>query len=291
MSPSYEAKEVNVADDQGMPVPEGIRDLWFLDPDSPQWSGDASRMPDDVWVRLRVAIADEAGERAAVGDVIPIQAGASGRGRRRPTSGILFGSVAAGIALIAVGIIVQSIQSTRQIPVVAGEAVPVSAPLRGAQSGAVASSDAGDPPARRVLASGTDYQPQTLRAQVTALLERLGASDSARLSDVPITGPRTAGTEGFTATVTGIRECLIGLTNSELAQALIVDRARYIGSDAGLVIVPADVVPFGLEPGQQQPTASATTTRGDVDIWVVAPDCNRPEPGVLLHLLHHVGGK
>ena len=44
------------------------------------------------------------------------------------------------------------------------------------------------------------------------------------------------GTDGFTASVSGIRDCLMGLTKSDQVQALIIDRARYVGSDAGLII-------------------------------------------------------
>lgn len=101
----------------------------------------------------------------------------------------------------------------------------------------------------------------------------------------------TAGTDGFTASVSGIRDCLMGLTKSDQVQALIIDRARYVGSDAGLIILPADIIPADAATGGPQPTATATTPSGDVDIWVVQPDCGRPDPGVLLHLLHQLGGK
>lgn len=280
-----------MADDQATPSPDALRELWFLDPASDRWAKDDTRMPADVWQQLSGSLSRESTQRSASGTVIAITAGATRRQSRRPRAGLLWGSVAAGVVIIAIGVIVQSMQSTRPAPFVAAEAVPASVPLRAADPALAGSRGSAEQPARRVLASGTDYQPQTLRAQVTDLLERLGASDPSLLSSVPASGPMTTGTDGFTASVAGIRDCLVGLTNSAQAQALIVDRARYVGSDAGLIVIPADVMPTGAAPDGLQPTATATTPTGDVDIWVVEPDCSSPDPGVLLHLLHQLGGK
>lgn len=283
-------------DDPGLLRAEALESVWFIDPSSPGWAKDDLAMPEDVWSRLSRALRDEAIDRSAVDGTVPITAALS-RGRsereaasaRRPAArsrSWLMGSIAAGVALLGVGVVVQSVQSSREVPLVAG--APQAGPqLRGApamEEPAPLPASTIDPPARRVLASGTDYQPQTLRSQVVDLLEGLGATQPGDLASMQTDGPTTVGTDGFTATLPALRACITGLTQSELAQALIVDRASFSGDDAGLVVVPEDFVLVGGD----EPTATAQTPSGAVDIWVVEPDCSRVDPGVILHLLHRV---
>jgi len=264
-----------------------LRSAWFLDPLSPVWEQDRTRMPDPVWDRLSQALREQADERSVAPGVTSILQ-APRRGRRMQAHGArgwLVGSVAAGVALLAAGIVVQSVQSSREAPVVvAGESVsgsltrsaqgPAALPLLAASSPA---------PARRVLASGTDYQPQTLRSQVVSLLGSLGARQPSDFAGVGNGDQQTAGSSGFTATLPALRACITGLTNSDLAQALVVDRALFDGDDAGLVVIPKDFVP---RLGDATPTARAATPDGNVDIWVVEPDCSQMDTGVILHLLH-----
>lgn len=297
-----------MTDELDHPVPDGDQDwlrasdlesVWFLDPASPHWSRDELAMPEEVWARLSDSVREQAIERSAVSGAVPITSAAGGAGfgrgahgsvrtaRRGP--GWLIGSVAAGVALLGVGIAVQSVQSSRELPVVAG-APQMSPPARGVQPVAEAApllASTTQPPARRVLASGTDYQPQTLRSQVVDLLAGLGATGANGLANLPAGGPPTVGTSGFTASLPGLRACITGLTQSEVAQALIVDRASFGGDDAGLVVVP-DGSP-SISAGE--PIATAQTPSGSVDIWIVEPDCSSVDPGVILHLLHQVAGQ
>jgi len=268
-------------------------------------------MPEQVWERMEAALRAESSARSALPGTRSIftaghQATGSTatvpRSRRRQW---VAGSVAAGFALLAAGIVVQSVQSTREAPVVLAEEGLWSTPMRTAQgpqqaplqnpemqdpamAGAAMADPAMQAPARRVLASGTDYQPQTLRSQVIGLLSGLGAVRATDFAEMPRSDRLTTGTDGFTASLPSLRACITGLTSSELAQALVVDRARYAGSDAGLVVIPQDFVPLLAE---AEPTASARTPSGNVDIWVVEPDCSLVDPGVILHLLHQVAAE
>jgi len=291
--------------------PIALDAAWFLDPQSPSWDDDHLRMPEQVWERMEAALRAESSARSALPGTRSIftaghQATGSTatvpRSRRRQW---VAGSVAAGFALLAAGIVVQSVQSTREAPVVLAEEGLSSTPMRTAQgpqqaplqnpemqdpamAGAAMADPAMQAPARRVLASGTDYQPQTLRSQVIGLLSGLGAVRATDFAEMPRSDRLTTGTDGFTASLPSLRACITGLTSSELAQALVVDRARYAGSDAGLVVIPQDFVPLLAE---AEPTASARTPSGNVDIWVVEPDCSLVDPGVILHLLHQVAAE
>lgn len=291
--------------------PIALDAAWFLDPQSPNWDDDHLRMPDQVWERMEAALRAESSARSALPGTRSIFT--AGRQATESTGKVpgsrrrqwVAGSVAAGFALLAAGIVVQSVQSTRETPVVLAEVGLSSTPMRSAQgpqqaplqdpemqdpgmAGAAMADPAMQAPARRVLASGTDYQPQTLRSQVIGLLSGLGAVRATDFAGMPSSDQLTTGTSGFTASLPSLRACITGLTSSELAQALVVDRARYAGNDAGLVVIPQDFVPLLAE---AEPTASARTPSGNVDIWVVEPDCSLVDPGVILHLLHQVAAE
>jgi hypothetical protein len=199
--------------------------------------------------------------------------------------------VAAGIALLGGGIVIQSVQSSREVPVVAAgdqEGGSAGRSAKGVQAEVPLMASAPGAPARRVMASGTDYQPQTLRSQVVDLLKQVGANQPSDFARMPTDGQMTAGSTGFTADLSALRACITGLTQSDLAQALVVDRARYGGGDAGLVIIPEDFVPASIT---GEPVATTQTPSGNVDIWIVEPDCSRLDPGVIAHLLHQVTGE
>lgn len=279
---------------------EALEAVWFIDPSSPKWETSSPAMPEEVWARLSHVLREEAIERSAVSGAVPITAASGVRSSRRalaaaggPTGGRrpwLLGSIAAGVALLGVGIVIQSVQSSREVPVVAAGAPGEGPQIRGAVGADDPISPLAstiEPPARRVLASGTDYQPQTLRSQVVDLLADLGATKPGDLAKMEVSGPTTVGTEGFTATVPALRACITGLTQSEVAQALIVDRASFGGDDAGLVVVPEDFVAMSGD----EPTATAHTPSGAVDIWVVDPDCSQVDPSVIWHLLHQLTGE
>lgn len=286
-----------------------VEALWFLDPQSPRWLDDQTRVPDPVWERLSDSLRQEAAARSARGQARSIFTATNRKRAARagmepdtslggPRTAVLrprrnqwlVGSVAAGVALLAVGIVVQSVQSTRETPVVAAEAPQRGTAARSAQGpvGEPLVSTTMPSPARRVLASGTDYRPQTLRSQVVDLLQRIGARAPSDFAALPTNEQGTIGSTGFTATVPALRACITGLTRSDLSQALVVDRASFGGIDVGLVIIPQD---FLTVLGGTKPTASASTPNGNVDIWVVEPDCSRLDPGVILHLLHEVSAR
>jgi hypothetical protein len=258
--------------------------LWFLSPTSPRWdspevSGESGpQMPDAVWQRLLVALEGEDDREAA--RVVRIGEAASKRSARRLPAWTM-GAVAAGVALVVGGVVVQSVQSTDDVAVVA--AVQDSGAFDSAPTAKLA---APGQPSRRVLASGTDYQPSTLRSQVVGLLESIGARKADQLQSIEESGPSTMGEQGFTATLAGLRDCITGLTRSERSQALVVDRASYLGVDAGLVIIPVAFVPRSSTLQSAEPSATFTTPSGDVDVWVVGPDCSKVEPRILQHVLH-----
>ncbi len=258
--------------------------LWFMDPTSPRWdspdgSGTAgSQMPDAVWQRLLVTL-DQEGHQDGASVVDLKEAAARRSGRRLPTWSM--GAVAAGVALVVGGIVVQSVQSTDSGVTVAAVGNSTSVNSSPTLKFAVQ-----DQPSRRVLASGTDYQPATLRSQVVGLLDSIGAREASKLGTIEQSGPSTMGEQGFTATLVGLRDCITGLTRSERSQALVVDRASYLGVDAGLVVIPVAFVPKDNGLKSAEPSATFSTPSGDVDVWVVGPDCSKVEPRVLQHVLH-----
>ena len=168
-------------------------------------------------------------------------------------------------------------------PAAAPYGAPEAAP---APTGVAAKSGGGDwvQPARVVLASGTDYTPAGLGTQVTGLLDRVGVDDAEDARAMPIeTSLPAVGASGFTASMTALRECITALTESTQSQALVVDRATYQGSDAGVVVAPTYDDPPSTSPA---PTATLTTDMGELDVWVVNPDCSVVDPSVMLHVLH-----
>lgn len=268
--------------DEPSPMSEqGLREtLWFMDPTSPGWDSTetAPRMPDAVWQDLLVAL-ERQGLQCGAHVVNLSEAPSRRSGRRLPSWAM--GTVAAGFALVVGGVVVQSVQSTDSGTVVA--AVDSSQVFNSTSAVKLTPLDQ---PARRVLASGTDYQPTTLRSQVVGLLESIGAREARQLDSVQEAAPSTIGEQGFTATLTGLRDCITGLTQSEQSQALVVDRASYRGVDAGLVVVPVTFVPRDPELQSAEPSATFSTPSGDVDVWVVGPDCSKVEPRILQHVFH-----
>lgn len=274
------------------PLPPWAKQVvWFLDPGANQWaapSGD--QMPDEVWDRLATALHAEAAERSAR---------TTARRARRPRPAWVIGSVAAGVTLLAGGIVVQSVQSTQVAPIAASGATP-QPPAEARNAVAAAAQEAladaplvvsADAPARQVLASGTDYQPQTLRSQVVDLLASIGARDPGSVNQVGQDDTPTTGVNGFTASLSGLRDCITGLTDSAQAQALVVDRALFAGADAGVVVVPDGFAPVSPVLAGQSPSATIASADGVMDVWVVGPDCSRVDPSILLHVFHQFSGQ
>jgi hypothetical protein len=158
----------------------------------------------------------------------------------------------------------------------------------------------GDPatvaPARRVLASGTDYRAETLGDQVEALLARLGITSQRALEQMPQqAAPLVAGESGFTASEDALTGCLVTLRGPITAmsqQAYLVDRARFAGQDIGLVLLPAGSASQPENPMTPmmvpEPSATVGTNVGLVDIWIVTPACGPLGATPVHHALHQL---
>ena len=127
-------------------------------------------------------------------------------------------------------------------------------------------------PARFLLASGTDYSADAMTPQITSLLTTAGLADGDDMatdvvavhSSRPQGLPPLIGRAGFTADVAELRDCVGRLHASRggdavgLAMpALLVDRAQYEGSDAGVVVM------LHTQPG----------AKPYLDVAIVKPEC------------------
>ncbi len=218
----------------------------FLAPDS---APSTPAMPDSVWVELERVLHNEQVARA---ETISLHS------RRRPRRTWIIGAAAAGVSLLAVGVVVQSVQSSNAPVVASGANGPTP-------------SSGGAFPAKQILASGTDYQPTTLASQVTKLVRGTeGAKQLMEATAEATAWPSTA--PGFEMSAEGLRSCISGLTHNENGTALMVDLARYHGDDAGIVVIPLSVT----ERTQSSPAM--------LHVWVVGPDCSAAHTDVMVDL-------
>lgn len=131
-------------------------------------------------------------------------------------------------------------------------------------------------PARYLVSSGIDYSADAMTPQVTTLLTTAGLADGddmatdvvAVASTRPEGLPPLIGRAGFTADVGQLRDCVGRLHASRggdaagLAMpALLVDRAQYEGSDAGVVVM------LHTEPG----------SKPYLDVAIVKPECTEAD--------------
>ncbi|MDD2858087.1 MAG: hypothetical protein PHU75_05360 [Candidatus Nanopelagicales bacterium] len=222
----------------------------FLNPATPPTT---PAMPDHVWAGLERTLAQEQAARESA-TVISLDQ------RRRPRRTWVLGAAAAGVVLLGVGVVVQSVQSSNADLVASGSGSGVGAPT-----------SQGGFPAKQVLASGMDYQPTTLGSQVKTLLKSslgIQALASATPGELPMPSP----TPTFMMSADGMRSCIDGLTKGGDGTALVVDMARYHGSDAGIVVVPLSV------------SASTASQPATLHVWVVGPDCARDHTDVLVDM-------
>ena len=234
----------------------------------------AEPMPAEVWAQLQAAIAAEQDGREAA------------RPARR-TRWLAIAGAAAAVVIVG-GLVI----GTNRTPTPAPVAANAPATLSTEQQSAIANADpssarivtAGFAPARKVMASHTNYEKSHLREQVASLLAGVGVDDPSDVASMPqASTPETVGTTGFTATVKGLRDCLTSLTKNAAAQALVVDRALFEGLDAGVLVMPTGTAAEG--------TPAPTLTAGPLDVWVVDPACDVLNPHVMLHTshdLHHM---
>jgi hypothetical protein len=138
-----------------------------------------------------------------------------------------------------------------------------------------------DPPAKMVIESNTQYTQAGLTGQVKTLLDRLGVHSAREAALMPAQPVQWPVEDGFTSSWKSLSDCLGWLVKSPSPQALVVDRATFEGSDAGVIIVPADQVDASVSP---PPTASVTSSLGTMDVWVVNPACRHQVDSILEHL-------
>jgi hypothetical protein len=268
--------DADLTPEQESQVVAALDGLNFLaSPESPRGSDETvAQMPPEVWDRMVAAL----DAQPALATVTPL----------RPRRRLLPGIAAAAVAVIVVGVGVSvmrptgstvadapapSVPTPAQTAVAAkAEAAPDAAvqappPSTGPMVGAAAPQTRSMiMPTRFLMSSGTDYTSEAIDQQVDGLLEKVGAATPALADAVPTpTAMAPVGEAGFTADLAALRDCITGIMHSSASTALIVDRATFDGGDAGIVIVPQV---------------------GEVDVWVVSPNCTAQAPTVLRHVMH-----
>jgi hypothetical protein len=208
-------------------------------------------MPDEVWAKLERALFTEQVARESSGQTNVVSLDA----RRRSKRGWVMGSVAAGVALLGVGVVVQSVQSSNPVPVAASNQVVQDAN--------------GSLPVKQILASGTDYQPTTLSTQVKNLVNGFKGMDELMKSPPATAMPRTAMADEL-GTPEGLAGCIHALAHDVNAKALVVDMATFNGNAAGVIIIPLSI------------TEATSASPASVHVWIVGSHCSSTNPDILL---------
>lgn len=283
-------------------------------------------MPEDVWEQIHTAlvleasssVVDLADARQARATESPSTAATTSRfsfqrlNTQRQGIGTKWvgGLVAASVTLLAVGIAVNILSPEESSQVVAD------APLRGAPDSGPASSGTSSsaesetstpqviqagfvPPAVTVMSSGTDYTPNNLTSTVTKVLEKVGVRSPSDYFRVPLQKLAMPKNDGMTQSEKSLRDCITAITQSDTSQALIVDRATYMGKEAGVIVIPfamfngMDSVPNNPDTpdnGERMSLGEKILARGSdlgvLDIWVVGPDCGTVAFDVYSHVTH-----
>jgi hypothetical protein len=259
-------------------VIEALAGLDFLDPNriTPE------PMPDEVWEQLSTVLSLEQASRSGGGASSEILSfPTAGRRRLNLTSGL----IAASVAFLAVGLAVVALRPTATSDVVAGSTANSDAGSVVAESGAKSAPQilqAGFvPPARAVTQSDMAYTPENVVGQIDSMIDGFGMSSPLDMltMDSPKTMKKAKRTSGFMASDEKLRNCITMLTKSDQSQALIVDRAQYMGSDAGVIVIPAFMaIDISSPPPSNMPIT--------LDIWVVGPNCGERDGAVLRRFTH-----
>jgi len=219
----------------------------FLNPDL---APSTPPMPDLVWANLERSLFAEQVARETRGqtNVVSLEA------HRRSKRGWVMGSVAAGVALLGVGVVVQSVQSSNPAPIAAGNQV--------------SRDSTGAFPVKQILASGTDYQPATLSTQVQNLMHGMTGMKQL-MTAAPATAMPMTTFNAQLGTAEGLTGCIHALTQGEQVNALVVDMATFHGSAAGVVVIPLTVI------------EATSTSPASVHVWIVGPHCSANNPDIL----------
>ena len=250
------------------PLPE----LAFLGPDS-----DGSEiglpdqlMPGDVWQRLAAAIAAE--PQLVVSGPLATVTAMSPRRRTRWVSGL----VAASVAFLALGVVVQAVRTPSPEVVVAEAATKG---MTSDQAGAIQTEatqlESGEPntmagvsgqtmPARHVVASGITYSRSTMQDQIGDLFDRIGVADARAMDSIVQETPANLveGNTGFTASVEAIRACIVSLIPPGDLGTVVIDRAKFEQQEVGLIL---DLTP-----------------NKTIKAWLVGLDCGQGGPSIML---------
>ena len=260
------------------PLPE----LAFLGPDS-----DGSEiglpdqlMPGDVWQRLAAAIAAE--PQLVVSGPLATVTAMSPRRRTRWVSGL----VAASVAFLALGVVVQAVRTPSTEVVVADaatkgmtsdqadanqtEATQVeatkldSAPLESGEPNTMAGVSGQTMPARHVVASGITYSRSTMQDQIGDLFDRIGVADARAMDSIVQETPANLveGNTGFTASIETIRACIASLIPPGDLGTVVIDRAKFEQQEVGLIL---DLTP-----------------NKTIKAWLVGLDCGQGGPSIML---------
>lgn len=235
-------------------------------------------MPTDVWLRLERALLDESAHR----ETSPDAAAAASAPRRRLRTAGIFG-LAAAVALVVGGTVVATIDLR------GGGQGP--APVAAGQAGAAGT------PTSMVVASGTDYAPQTLEEQVRQTFLSLQgklkqgplatqepqdrsadagmagamADGMPRMSPdgmpmvMPETIPQGMGDMPFLQDGERFQGCMhkiVQVSADDQVAVLLVDIATMQGVITAIVVIPASEMPQGMvdDPDMEQ-------------VFVVTPGC------------------
>ena len=225
-------------------------------------------MPPEVWARLENAL--EA-ERV----VVPLhsrRAGASGAHRGRWVAG-----VAAAAAVVVVGGLLVSNTSQAPAPVAGGEVANgevTGSEIAGAEVAAADSAlmkSSAPMPTSRLLASGTEYSATSLGSQITSLFrEKLKVSKATDIDAMPAQPIAPMPGEDFMSDMGSLRACVQSLAGTPDGQALVVDRGRFAGQPAGLIVISTWDKHM---PSMITPSAMVATAKGDLAVWIVDPGC------------------
>ncbi|PHX60765.1 MAG: hypothetical protein CK552_04230 [Actinobacteria bacterium] len=227
-------------------------------------------MPEDVWQRLAAALAAE--PPLIVAGPLATLIAMSPRRRTRWVSVL----VAASVAFLAIGVVVQTVRTPSPAVVVA-DAAPKA--LTSDQSGAsqveatqldsgkvktMAGVSGQTMPVRQVVASGITYSRSTMQDQIGELLDRIGVADARAMDSIVQETPANLveGNTGFTAKVETISACIASLIAPGDLGTVVIDRAKFEQQEVGLIL---DLTP------------SKT-----IKAWLVGLDCGQGGPSILL---------
>jgi hypothetical protein len=255
-------------------VIEALAGLDFLDPNrvTPE------PMPDAVWEQLNTVLSLEQASRSGGGassEILSFPTG--GRRRLNLTSGL----IAASVAFLAVGLAVVALRPTATSDVVAGSSADTVVAESSAANAPQVLQAGFVPPARAVTQSDMAYTPENVVGQIDSMIDGFGMSSPLEMltMDSPKTMKKAMRTSGFMASDEKLRNCITMLTKSDQSQALIVDRAQYMGSDAGVIVIPAFMaIDISSPPPSNMPIT--------LDIWVVGPNCGEQDGAVLRRFTH-----